>query len=167
MSRSIVTRSLQSVSCLQTAQVQGTLFHIYNGSSSWKSAWHLVVAQLARMGLGTRFPILLCQKKKKIDSNSSGDPFAWRRKRSEQNLFRDVSSDGMSQTVLRCPGKSLRKHSVESGLSNGSPRKATNILQLRLYRVLHIRTPGTWEGRTTSVLLIVYSLHSWAYWYFR
>jgi hypothetical protein len=42
-SRHAVTCSSQSVSCLQTAEVQGCLFHKCNDCSLLNTAWHLVL----------------------------------------------------------------------------------------------------------------------------
>jgi hypothetical protein len=56
----VVTCSRQSVSCLQTVEVQGCIFHKCNKCSLY-ATWHLVLTLLARMSLGVHFPILLCQ----------------------------------------------------------------------------------------------------------
>jgi hypothetical protein len=59
--RHFVTCSRQSVSCLQTVEVHGCLFHKCNECSLSNTTWHLVLTQLARISLGIHFLILLCQ----------------------------------------------------------------------------------------------------------
>jgi transposase len=46
------------------------------------------------------------------------------------------SLDDIRQTLLHFPRKTLRKLSLQSGLSYGSVHKATKILELHPYRVL-------------------------------
>jgi hypothetical protein len=60
-SRHVVTCSRQSVSCLQTVEVQGCLFNKCNECSVLNTNWHLVLTKLARMSWGIHFPILLFQ----------------------------------------------------------------------------------------------------------
>jgi hypothetical protein len=59
------------------------------------------------------------------DRNRSGRP----------SVLSDDSLDDIHQTLLHSPRKSLRKLSLQSGLSYGSVYKATKILKLHPYRV--------------------------------
>jgi hypothetical protein len=59
------------------------------------------------------------------DRNRSGRPSA----------LRDDSLDDIRHTLLRSPRKSLRKLSLQRGLSYGITHKATKILKLHPYRV--------------------------------
>jgi hypothetical protein len=68
------------------------------------------------------------------------------RNRSGRTSVLSVDSlDDIRQTLLRSPRKSLRKLSLQSGLSYGSVHKATKILKLYPYRVhvMHeLKEPG-------------------------
>jgi hypothetical protein len=67
------------------------------------------------------------------------------RKRSGRpSVLSDDSLDDIRQTLLRSSRKSLRKLSVQSGLSYRIVHKATKILKLDAYRVYHARIQGTW-----------------------
>jgi hypothetical protein len=59
--RHVLTCSRQSVSCLQTVEVEGCLFHKCNTCSLSNTTWHLILTKLARMSLEIHFPVLLCQ----------------------------------------------------------------------------------------------------------
>jgi hypothetical protein len=50
-------------------------------------------------------------------------------------VLSDDTLDDIRQTLLRCQPKSLRKLSLQSGVSYGSVYKATKILKLHPYRV--------------------------------
>jgi hypothetical protein len=69
------------------------------------------------------------------DRNRSGRP----------SVLTVDSLDDIRQTFLRTPRKSLRKISLQSGLSYGSAHKATKILKFHPYRVnvMHeLKQPG-------------------------
>jgi hypothetical protein len=59
------------------------------------------------------------------DRNGSGRP----------SVLGDDSLDDIRQTLFRFPRKSLRKHSLQSGLTYGSVHKAAKILKLHPCRV--------------------------------
>jgi transposase len=58
-----------------------------------------------------------------------------RNRSGRSSVLSDDSLNDIRQTLLRSPRKSLRKLSLQSGLSYGSVHKATKILKLRPYRV--------------------------------
>jgi hypothetical protein len=60
-SRHVVTCLHQSLTCLQTVEAHGCLFHTCNGCSMSNTAWHLVLTSLARTSLGKHLLILPCQ----------------------------------------------------------------------------------------------------------
>jgi hypothetical protein len=77
------------------------------------------------------------------------------------SVLSDHSLDDIRETLLRSPRKSLSKLSLQSRLSYGSVHKATEILKLHLHRVhvMHeLEEPD--KEKTTSVLQMVYTLHS-------
>jgi hypothetical protein len=87
-------------------------------------------------GYISRFP---CAKQ--ISSVSSGEPFLWQKAcrtdfySSRPLVLSDNCLDDIHQTLLRYPWKSLRKLSLQSGLSYGSVHKATKISKLHLHLV--------------------------------
>jgi hypothetical protein len=90
------------------------------------------------MTLGMHFSILLCQINRHY---RDGEPFPWHRKHAGQKPFRSTfgikwhSSEWIRQVLLCCPGKSLRKHSLHSGLFYRNVRNAKKILKLHRYHV--------------------------------
>jgi hypothetical protein len=112
-----VTCSRQSVSCLQTVEVQGRLFHKCIECSLSNTTWHLVLT--CQNEFRDTFPDSSVPNKSTVSrlvnrfrdtgsvqvSKSSGRP----------SVLSDDSLDDIRQTLL-C-SLSLRKHSLQSGLS--------------------------------------------------
>jgi hypothetical protein len=106
------------------------LFHMCNECSLSNITWHLVLT--CQNLFRDIFPDSPVPNKSTVsrlvnrfrdtgsvqDRNRSGRP----------SVLSDDSSDDIRQTLLRSPRKSLRKLSVQSGLSYGSVHKATKIL---------------------------------------
>jgi hypothetical protein len=88
-----------------------------------------------------------------LERNRSGRP----------SVLSDDGLDGIRQTLLRSPRKSLRKLSLQSGLSYGSLHKATKILKLHPYPVCAMHEPKETKNEKRSLDLSPPDFYLWVF----